>query len=134
MQLTKLWKIIVGIATGWVVLYPLLFFAVWLLMFGSMVGLPLIAQSMDDPAAMPTFMMAPFGLFFLIFPLHILTISLFMGLMVFYLVHLIKNRAGSETIRIILGVGNFFMPYISMPIYYYAFIWRDTPPDWALEK
>ena len=37
----------------------------------------------------------------------------------------------SRPVKILVGLGNFFMPFISMPIYYYLYIWRDTPPEWA---
>jgi len=46
----------------------------------------------------------------------------------------VKNKKGSDLLRIILGIGSIFMPYVAMPIYYFIYIWPDITPDWALEK
>lgn len=121
MKLSKPIQILVGLGTAWLIIYPILFVAIWLAMFG--VGF--MAQNQD---VQPSFM----ALFFAVFPLHCLTIALQLVLQVFYLIHVIKNTIASETIRIILGVGIFFLPFIAMPVYYYLFIWRDRPPDWAI--
>jgi hypothetical protein len=122
MQISKPIKILVGLGTIWYALYPLLFLAVWLFMFSSFF-LPITFEGSEPP-----FFMLPF---FAIFPLHLFTMLLGFGLMAFYLVHVIRDRRGSETVRIILGVGCFFMPYLAMPVYYYIFIWRDALPAWA---
>jgi hypothetical protein len=122
MQLNKPTKILVGLGTVWVVLYPLLFMAVWLFLVVGM-GFSSFSQS-DQP-----FFMFPF---FAIFPLHCFTMLLQFVLMGFYLIHVIKNTTASETVRIILGIGFFFMPFIAMPVYYYAYIWLETPPAWAM--
>ncbi|RPI91312.1 MAG: hypothetical protein EHM40_16115 [Chloroflexi bacterium] len=126
MNLTKPVKIIIGIATLWYVLYPILFIGG---MFMSMGMLPFLERSglSDGP-----FTMFPF--FGIIFPLHFCTIFVGLGLMAFYLVHVIKNTRGNETIRIILAIGNYVMPFISMPIYYYLYIWLENPPEWAAAK
>jgi hypothetical protein len=54
--------------------------------------------------------------------------------MAFYLIHVIRNTKADETVRITLGLGNFFMPFIAMPIYFYLFIWLEDPPGWAAAK
>ena len=123
MKLNKPVKILVGLATLWFAIYPFLFFAVWLLMFGGIL-VSAESSSSDFPLAVIPFLA--------IFPLHFCTIFLSFILMAFYLVHVIKNTTGHETIRIILALGNFFMPFLSMPIYFYLFIWLENPPDWAL--
>ena len=127
MKLGQPVKILVGLATAWFVLYPFLFFAVWLIMFLGIVFFASTASGSSAEAPFPFFILP----FFAIFPLHFLTIFLYFGLIAFYLIHVIKNTTGSETVRIILGLGNFFMPFVAMPIYYYLFVWRDQPPDWA---
>jgi hypothetical protein len=133
MTLSKPWKITVGLATLWLVLYPLLFFAVWLIMFIGMPISGIIASSAEGnlPMFIAPFFMLPF---FCIFPLHFLTIFIALGLMAFYLIHVIKNTKANDTVRIILGVGCFFMPFIAMPVYYYAYIWHDEPPAWATAR
>lgn len=57
-----------------------------------------------------------------------------LALVVFYLIHVIKNTRADETVRKILGVCMFFLPFIAMPIYYYIYLWLDTPLSRATEK
>ena len=57
-----------------------------------------------------------------------------LALQAFYLAHVIRNTAAPDTLRVILGVGVFLLPFIAMSVYYYAYVWRDDPPDWALQK
>jgi hypothetical protein len=122
MKLSKSIKILIGLTTVWVAAYPLLFFIVWLFMMFSIGFTP-----PSSGEGFPLFMVP----FFAIFPLHCITILLQFGLSIFYLVHIIKNRDASETLRIILGVGTFFLPFVAMPIYYYLFVWPEQPPAWV---
>ena len=131
MNLTKPYKTLVGLATAWMLIYPLLFFIVWLFMFFGTLVFPIALESLDaPPESFPLFMFP----FFAIFPLHFCTIFLMIILLVFYLIHVIKNTEADENVRIILGIGIFFLPFISMPIYYYIYIWRENPPKWAVAK
>lgn len=125
MQLGKPVKILVGLGTLWLSVYPLLFLAVWLFMA---LGMGLLANIPSQTE--PPFFMFPF---FAIFPLHCFTILLQFVLMAFYLIHVIKNTTAAETVKIILGVGCFFMPFIAMPVYFYIYIWLETPPAWAAQ-
>jgi hypothetical protein len=126
--LSKPIKILLGIGTAWLAVFPAFFVAAWMLMSIGMMAVPFILRDRFSPAALLLFII-PFAF---IFVLEFATIALQMFLLVFYLIHIIKNTVASESLRIIFGVGNFFMPFISMPIYYYLFIWLDRPPDWAL--
>ena len=126
MQLNKPTKILVGLGTLWLSVYPLLFFAVWLFMA---TGIGFFANTPSQSE--PPFFMFPF---FAIFPLHCFTILLQFVLMAFYLIHVIKNTKAAETVKIILGVGCFFMPFIAMPVYFYIYIWLETPPAWATQS
>lgn len=117
MALNKTAKTGVGLGTLWTMFYPVLFFG---FMFLSMMAF----ERADRPL--------PFDSFGLIFPLHCFTGIVMLGLIAFYLTHIIKNTEASETARIILGMGIFFMPYIAMPFYFYLYIWRTEPPEWAL--
>ncbi len=123
MKRSKPIKILVGIGTLWYALYPILFIAITMLMI---LGIG-FAANMDQTET--PFFMVPF---FAVFPLHCLTILLGLALMVFYIIHLIKNKEGSETARILLGLGFFFLPLIAMPFYYFVYIWPNSPPAWAL--
>jgi outer membrane protein assembly factor BamB len=122
--LSKPVKMLVGVGTVWIVLYPFLFLAVW---FSMMAGF-MSSGSLEGP---PLFLMS---LFPAIFPLHCVTMIMQLALMAFYLFHVIKNIAASDVLRVVLGIGTFFMPYIAMPVYYYLYIWREQPPEWALTK
>jgi hypothetical protein len=126
MKLSRPLRIAIGFATVWQALYPLLFFAVWLSMVLGMVGFGLAPVAAPEEG-FPMFLVA----FLAIFPLHCLTMLLQIGLLGFYLVHVIKNTVASEAVRIILGVGLFLMPFVAMPVYYYLYIWSDEPPEWA---
>ena len=123
MKLDKPIKLLVGAGTAWLILYPLLFIAIWL---STMAGI------MFSNLTESSFFM--FSIFDFIFPAHCLTMVIQVALMGFYLFHIIKNTLASDVIRAILGVGVFIMPFIAMPIYYYFFIWRNSPPEWALSK
>ena len=126
MNLIKPQKILIGVLTAWVVFYPLLFI---LVIFGTVFSTLWTVQSFNgEPTPVA---MIPF---FAIFPLHCLTIFLQLGLSAFYLAHIIKNHTGSETVQIILGIGVFMFPFIAMPVYYYLYIWRDDPPNWAKQQ
>jgi hypothetical protein len=123
-KLSKPIRILVGLATAWLPLYLLLFLAVWFSMFTGFFFL-------GDAAPGPSFMMS---LFPAIFPLHCLTLVIQLALMAFYLFHVIKNTAASDLLRVILGVGIFFMPLLAMPVYFCLYIWTEQPPEWARAK
>ena len=131
MNLTKSHKILIGIATLWVTLYPLFFFIAWLFMVFGTLMFPFAIEGLDASPESYPLMMLPF---MFIFPIHFCTIFLMIALVVFYLIHVIKNTQADETVRIILGIGNFFLPFIAMPIYYFIFIWQESPPAWAMAK
>ena len=67
-------------------------------------------------------------------PVHLCSLFLEVGLLIFYLVHTIKNTKASDSMRIMLGLGHLFLPFVAMPIYFYLYIWRDSPPEWAAAK
>jgi hypothetical protein len=123
MKLNKSVKLLIGLGTIWILIYPLLFIA---LFFSIMPGA--LLSSLPEP---PTSM---FSIFNLIFPLHCFTFIVELILLGFYLFHDIKNTGVSDVIRAVFGVGLFFMPFIGMPVYYYLFIWRDLPPRWTLAE
>ena len=51
------------------------------------------------------------------------------GLQVFYVIHEIKNMAMTDTFRILFVIGTFFFPYIGMPIYFIAYLWKDRQQE-----
>jgi hypothetical protein len=117
-------KIFVGIATLLMALFP---FLVLLMAFLPIfLTFPAMLNNVEPD---PTFL-APM---FLIFPVMICFSFLFLGMQVFYVIEIIKNRKGSELIRILVAIGLYLLPYFAMPIYFFIYILPETPPDWALE-
>jgi len=116
MRLSKRVKVLVGIGTAWVVLYPFLF--VFLSMLSMFLGVGL--ASMRGSGILVGF--------YALVPLHLLTIILWPVLVGFYLVYITRNNMKVEVGRVILGLGLFFLPFIVMPLCYYLYVWRAQPP------
>jgi hypothetical protein len=53
--------------------------------------------------------------------------------MIFYIVHIVKNREGSEVLRILCGLGVYFLPFVAMPVYFFVYVWPEEVASWALE-
>ena len=128
MKLNKTWKVVIGLLTGWVFVYPFLFIILWFAFMGSFF-MATDPSFMSDEAVFS--LMKPF---FYIMPILILSSFVQMGLTIFYLIQIITNKEGTDTMRILIGIGLFVMPYIAMPLYYFVYILPETPPEWALAK
>lgn len=122
MKLSRNQKLVVGAATLWMLVYPILFFLAW---FGMVASIFFTAAARREPP------FAFFGIFFCLMPFHFLTIAISFVLMAFYWAHIIKNITTSDTLRIIFGITIFWFGYFVMPIYFYFFVWRDETPQWA---
>ncbi len=122
MKLSKSLKVLIGLVTTWVVLYPLALCVLWFTMFPLM----MISGSEPDP-----FFFMLFGIFMLI---SIASSFIQWGMTIFYLTHIILNREGSDMARVLLGVGAFTLPFLAMPFYYFIYIWPEQPPAWALRQ
>lgn len=123
MKLSKWLKVLLGLVTAWVVFAPVLFMGMWLVM------LPLIVladQRTGEPG--PVFFMI-FGIFMFI---AMLSAFIRWGMSAFYLTHVILNREGNDTARVLLGLGSFILPFIAMPFYYFVYVWPEQPPAWAM--
>jgi hypothetical protein len=128
MTLSKPLRIVIGIATFWYALYLLLTIAGIVLFFGY-VFLALFAGG-ESISNLRTLFAQILSLEFLL-PIHVCSLSLEVGLLIFYLVHTIKNTKASDSMRIVLGLGHLFLPFVAMPVYYYLYIWKENPPEWA---
>lgn len=125
MNISKPVKILIGVLTLLVVLYPFVIMPAFMLFFMFTPGFPFInPQDISNPydtlQAMMPFMMV-------VYPLMMCLTVVQLGLQVFYIIHEIKNKALTDTFRILFAIGTFFMPYVAMPIYYFVSIWKDTP-------
>jgi hypothetical protein len=121
MTLSRTLKIIVGAATVLVALWPFLIMA---FMFLPIFFIALSGGQEPDPSLMLVF--------FLIIPLMIFASFLQIGMQVFYIAHIVKNKSASEILLILLGVGIYFLPFFAMPAYYLIYILPNQPPDWAM--
>ena len=117
-------KVIVGILTAVVTLFPLAFIFLWLLSF-----FPLMISGTSSDFPFDVFDVAST---FMI-PVMCLTSLLIYALVAFYVTHAVKNTAGSDVIRIVAILLVFFFPYLGMPAYYVLFILLPNPPSWALK-
>jgi len=118
MKLSKSVKIIIGIATLWLIIYPIIFVV-------AIFAMPMASYHLEESS---------FPLFAAIVPLHCFTAILSMGLIIFYIIHAIKNTIASDIMRVVLLIGIFFMPFIAMPVYFLLFVWMDNPPRWAMAE
>lgn len=131
MTLSKPVRILVGIATFWYALYLLLTILGIVLFFGY-IFVSLMAGG-ESVANLPRLFREILSLEFML-PIHLCSLSLEVVLLIFYLVHTIKNTKAGDALRIALGLGHLFLPFVAMPVYYYLYIWHETPPDWAAAK
>ena len=94
MRLNKPVKILVGLGTVWVALYPFLIMAIWFFMvFG--IGMSAARASSASPEGPPPY----FLLFFVaLFFLQCISVILQMGLSTIYLIHVIKNDTANEAL------------------------------------
>ncbi len=123
MRLSKPIKIIIGLLTAWVMIYPFFFIGIWFYSIFSM--------STMDYQYLPDF--STFSTTFLpIFFVVMCSSFLQLGLQAFYIVHIIINKTGGDVLRAVLGVGMFLLAILAMPVYYFIFILPDNPPQWAL--
>jgi hypothetical protein len=65
-------------------------------------------------------------------PLQCLFAVLSLAMLAFYLIHVIRNNVAQETLRVLLGLGFVFLPFLAMPVYYLTYVWPEQPPAWAL--
>ena len=131
MTLSKPVRILVGIATFWYALYLLLTIVSMLIFFGYVL-FALLAGG-ETISTLGTLFRQILSLEFML-PIHVCSLILEVGLLIFYLVHTIKNTKASDSMRIVLGLGHLFLPFVAMPIYYYLYIWKENPPEWAAVK
>lgn len=129
MQTSRLQKWGVGLATAFEVFAPLvllpMFFWYMFQIFSQLENLPPGTQ--PDPAFMGDF----FSMWLVLFPIICVLSTVHLGLMIFYLIHIIRNPHASDMMRILMGVGIFLLPQIGMPVYFFLYIWSERPPEWG---
>ena len=104
-------------------IYPFLSIAIWLFFIFS-IG---FTENQTNTAANLAALLFMFAMFLIFF-----TSFLDLGLKAFYTVHIILNKSGNDIVRTVSGVLMLFFSFIAMPVYYFIYIFPDTPPKWAL--
>ncbi|MFZ1699860.1 MAG: hypothetical protein WBO10_15540 [Pyrinomonadaceae bacterium] len=117
MELSKTQKILLGIASGWPIVYMFLFVA---FIFG------MVALSSGNPGGGLETIFA--GGFVILIVLHLITIFLTLGLMIFYIIHAVKNTRLDSNMRIIWILVFFFGGMLGLPVYWYLQIWKAPEP------
>jgi len=98
-------KILLGIAT----IFPI----IYIIIFSTIITLSIFIYIIDLDAI----------LFSYLFIAHIFTIIFTIALIIFYIIHILKNNMISyKSEKIILSILIFFFNAIAMPIYYYIYI------------
>jgi len=114
---------LVGLATAWVAIYPILVFIAFvqaLSGFGGMVGY----VHYGAPKTLPSFIIS----FVLSSPALGITALLYFALIAFYVSHISRNTGTSTAARIMWGIGVICLPIIAMPVYYLRYTLHAQPP------
>lgn len=115
--MSKTIKLIVGLLTIWPFAYMILFFI-------TILSLVFFSRGPEPEVGPPP-------LIALIFPLHILTMLLIMGLTIFYMVNVFRNERVVKDQKVLWAVVLFLGNVLAMPIYWYLYIWKDAQPAGA---
>jgi hypothetical protein len=131
MTFTRPWKIVIGIVTFLVAIFPLIIMGIYFSFFFSMISQISNYESYGPSYSDfdPTF----FNSFFLLFPVMMCLGILQFIMTIFYIIVVINNDAGSRILRTLCGLGFYFLPWIAMPAYFLMYIAPNKVPAWALE-
>lgn len=102
---------LIGVLTLWPLVYMFIFFA---FILNSFARIPSTAKEPNGA----------FQSFQLLFVAHIGTMLVIMGLLAFYIVHVFRNPALPESRRVLWAVVLFMGNMVSMPVYWFLYIWR----------
>lgn len=132
MKLNRGIKLLIGIVTALTWIMPLVVAMLWFLTFVGLFLLTVIAcpssGSCNPPPALGLlFPVLWFAFIFVIMLMSLLSIVL----RVFYHIHITLNKTASDMFRVFTTIGMIFVPFIVEPLYFYACIWCDEPPEWA---
>ncbi|HKO97428.1 MAG TPA: hypothetical protein VJU86_10570 [Pyrinomonadaceae bacterium] len=107
-------KILLALATLWPFVYMILFF---IFVFSSVLFMP--GPSGEESG--PPFFFAVF------FALHLLTMLWMIALTVIYMVNVFRNDRVEKDKKVLWAVVLFMGSIIAMPIYWYLYIWKESP-------
>jgi len=109
----KVKKIILGLITIWPIIYMVLFIT----FICCLAAFPKFTETLESNGG--KFFAAP------MFILHGLTMLIMLGLMVFYFIHAMKNKKLEDFEKVIWIIVLVMVGIVTMPIYWYASIWKE---------
>ena len=127
MNVSKPVKILVGFLTAFAVFFPFVIAPLFMMVFMFSSGFPFFdPQSMTNPS---DFYQTMFPMMMVFYPLMMCFSLVHLGLQIFYVIHEIKNKALNDNYRILFAIGTFMLPYVAMPIYFFAYLWKDQAQE-----
>jgi hypothetical protein len=111
--MSKPLKVLLLLATLWPLIYIGMFFVFFVILF-AFTGRTQFHGTGPPPPA-----------FILIFILHFITMAWTLGLLVFYIINVFNKEAIRDTMKILWVILLIFGGPISMPIYWYQYIWKE---------
>ena len=117
MYLSKPLKVLVGIGTFW----PIMFIIIAVMFF---VGLTIDADNWGNEPPREFF-----AFLFMFIPLYFITLLTYLGLMVFYIFHIVKNMSLTESYKIMWIILLFFVSFIAMPVYWIVCVWPEPKTE-----
>lgn len=124
MNISKPTKILIGVLTAFAVLFPFLIMPVFAMFFMLYIGFPIFSsQSIPNPNDIEA--MLPF--MFVFYPLMMCFSFVQLGLQIFYIIHEIKNKALTDTFRILFAIGTFFCRILPCPFIFSLTCGKTTP-------
>jgi hypothetical protein len=112
-ELSKPTKILVGALTLWPVLYVFVFIAFAFAMVIYSGSNP--THSQEPPAGL-----------ILLFAVHMATILMALGLVVFYIVYLFKTDRVAQDKKALWAAVLFLGGMIAMPVFFYLYVWPEA--------
>lgn len=106
--------ITLGIFTIWPFLYMIIFMS-------SIFGMMMLGFAGNTPSSEPPFIMM------VILPLHFFTMFEIFVLIVIYIINVFKTERVPQDKKALWAVVLFLGNLISMPIYWYLYIWKQEP-------
>jgi hypothetical protein len=119
--MSKTGKIVLGILS----LLPILLFSTYILFFIGMFTSVFRETMQQQNGRPPDVIMHNVGLLMAIIPLLIVSS---LGLLIYYIVHIMNNTRLQSTERLIWVLIVLFTSMIGFPIYWYMQIWKTPPP------
>ena len=127
MNISRPIKILIGVLTVFAVLFPFIIMPSFMMFFVFRAGFPFFdPQSVPSPYEIEKSFMPMMMIFY---PVMMCFSLVQLGLQIFYVIHEITNKALTDSLRILFVLGTFFLPFIAMPFYFIAYLWKGNSQE-----